>query len=424
MNSRRRITALLGVALAGVAATAAGSVGGSAAAELRAAPGTARAPATVVRIWTDRDRKAAVTRVATTWATRRGLTVEVVEKEFGDIRDDLKTVKSENAPDVITAAHDWTGELAASGLVVALNPRRSALRPVPQYALQAFSYGKAGAKLYGMPVALENVGLVVNTRLARVPRTFADLEQQALRFQRRGGGRVGLAVQQGSGGDAYHMYPFFSGLCGYIFGRTRGGALNPKDVGVANRRFLANASLIDRWNRMGLINAKIDGDKARELFVGNKAAFWVTGPWNIDTIAKANIRFTVVQVPAIRCQSVPFLGVQGFMVTKFASGHGVGSAAKDLVGSYMSSSGAQSSLAAANGRYPANVTAGARVRNRALAQFGRAGRGGVPMPNIPEMSAVWTDLGNAWVRSTKGRGATKARAAFRVAARNIRNKIG
>ena len=46
------------------------------------------------------------------------------------------------------------------------------------------------------------------------------------------------------------------------------------------------------------------------------------------------------------------------------------------------------------------------------------------MPNIPQMSSVWTDLAGAWVKSTKGAGATKARTSFSVAARNIANKIG
>ena len=31
------------------------------------------------------------------------------------------------------------------------------------------------------------------------------------------------------------------------------------------------------------------------------------------------------------------------------------------------------------------------------------------MPNIPQMARVWSDLGGAWVKSTKGAGATKAR---------------
>ena len=47
------------------------------------------------------------------------------------------------------------------------------------------------------------------------------------------------------------------------------------------------------------------------------------------------------------------------------------------------------------------------------------------MPNIPQMAAVWSDLGAAWVKSTKGSGATPAPgSSFATAARNIANKIG
>ena len=67
--------------------------------------------------------------------------------------------------------------------------------------------------------------------------------------------------------------------------------------------------------------------------------------------------------------------------------------------------------------------AGKRGHRPGSASLGQAGAGGVPMPNIPQMASVWTDLGDAWVKSTKGAGATKARAAF-TARRNIRNKIG
>jgi maltose-binding protein MalE len=64
------------------------------------------------------------------------------------------------------------------------------------------------------------------------------------------------------------------------------------------------------------------------------------------------------------------------------------------------------------------------VRDSVLLQFARAGNGAVPIPNIPQMDAVWTELGGAWVKATKGSGATRARVAFSTAARNIRNKIG
>jgi arabinogalactan oligomer/maltooligosaccharide transport system substrate-binding protein len=413
MKSRTRIIALF----AGLAAMLA-AVAGSASATPAKETGLAATP--TLRIWTDQDRKAAVDRVASAWGRSRGVNVDVVVKQFGDIRDQLKTVQAENAPDAIVGAHDWTGELAANGSVVQIFPRAAVRRQVPGYAMRAFSYG---GRQFGMPVALENVGLFVNTRIVKVPKTWNELERRALAFQRRGGGRLGLAIQQGAGGDAYHMYPLFSGLCGYVFSATRTGALNPRSLGVANPRFLRNSTLIDKWNRERLINSKVDGATAQAAFTSGKAAYWITGPWNIDAVRKAGIRFQIIQVPRIKCRSVPFLGVQGFLVTRFAAGHGVLSAARDLVASYMAGSGPQFDLASANNRYPANTAAGRRVRDSALAQIGRASAGGVPMPNIPQMASVWGDLGAAWVKSTKGAGATRARIAFTQASRAIAAKI-
>ncbi|MFM8418165.1 MAG: maltose ABC transporter substrate-binding protein, partial [Actinomycetota bacterium] len=68
--------------------------------------------------------------------------------------------------------------------------------------------------------------------------------------------------------------------------------------------------------------------------------------------------------------------------------------------------------------------AAAKIDDRLLKQFAAAGKGGVPMPNIPEMSSVWGDLGTAWTNVFKGADATPAKAAFRTAGKNIKAKIG
>ena len=376
-----------------------------------------------LRIWTDKDRRADIERIATAWGSRRGVTVEVVEKNFGDIRDQLKTVAPATAPDVIIGAHDWTGQLAADGLVLPLSPKKATLRQFPKYALDAFSYGTAVKRLYGSPVALENVGLVVNTRLATVPKTWASLQKQALAFKKKNADNLAIAVPQAPAGDAYHMYPFFSGLGGFVFARNKAGNLNPRVIGVANPVFLKNAPMIDAWDRLGLINSKVNYDTAKNAFLKGQAAFWVTGPWEADTLRSSGLRIRIVQVPKIKFRSVPFLGVQGFMVTRFANTHGVATLAKDLVASYIMLPASQRALAAANGRFPANTVAGKQVNDAVLAQFGRAGAGGVPMPNIPQMSSVWEELGGAWLKATNGT-STAARPTFATAARNIRNKIG
>jgi maltose-binding protein MalE len=408
-NSHRRMWSILGVLAAGLTAL------------VVALPAIASHKDTTLVIWTDQDRQAAMTKLANDWASTRGVSVKVVVKDFGSIRDNLGTVNATDAPDVFNAAHDWTGQLAANGLVEPLYLSAATLKQFPSYTLNAFSYGTAVKKLYGVPVAVENIGLVVNTKLVKVPTTFAQLESEALAYKKKVHQTFGIAVQQGANGDAYHMYPFFSGLGGFIFGINHAGNLDPSDIGVANPTFLKNAGLIDKWNKEGLINAKLDYTGALNAFLKKQAAFWLTGPWNTDTLKKSGLSFKIIQVPAIVKPSVPFLGVQGVMVSKYASAHGVDAAAKDFV-NYLATPGAQTQLAAANGRPPANKLA--KSNDPVLAQFSAASKGGVPMPNIPQMSSVWADLGQAWVRSTKGAGSMSAAKSFKGAARSIAAKIG
>jgi arabinogalactan oligomer/maltooligosaccharide transport system substrate-binding protein len=111
------------------------------------------------------------------------------------------------------------------------------------------------------------------------------------------------------------------------------------------------------------------------------------------------------------------------MLTKYAKTHGVDAAARSLVSEFMASEKAQYQMSALNDRYPANKAAAARVSNGQLRAFGAAGVGGVPIPNIPQMNAVWTPLGAAWVASTKGAGATPAAKAFAQAQAAVKKAV-
>src|SRR3954453_17894387 len=250
-------------------------------------------------IWTDQDRQAAITQLANQWAAGKGITVKVVVKDTGSIRDNLGTVSATDAPDVLTAAHDWTGQLPANGLVEPLFPSASVRAQFPGYTLNAFSYGPAVKKLYGMPVAVENIGLVVNKSLVKVPKTFAQLESEALAYKKKAHQSFGIAVQQGSGGDGYHMYPFFSGLGGYVFGVNSAGNLDPSNIGVASKNFLKNAKLVDKWNKEGLLNSKTDYSTCDSAFTKKQTPYWLTGSWAVSDIEKAGVQFKVIQVPKL-----------------------------------------------------------------------------------------------------------------------------
>jgi arabinogalactan oligomer/maltooligosaccharide transport system substrate-binding protein len=399
MNSRTRLIALLVVVVAGMFAAFAGSVH------------AAKKAGATLTIWVDQNRKDAVTQLANQWSAKNpGVTVNIVVQDFGSIRDKLGTVDTATAPDVILAAHDWTGQLAANGLVEPIYLSTAQKKQFPAYTLNAFSYGVAIKHLYGVPTQIENIGLVVNTKEAKVPTTFSQLESEALAWKKAHHTKVGIAVQQGSGGD--------------VFGTNSAGNLDPSNIGVAGTAFIKNASIIDRWNKEGLINSSLDFSTALNLFITKKVPFYVTGPWNTQTLEQSKIPFKIIQMPKIVHAAVPFLGVQGAMVAKYATTHGVDALAQDFVANYISTPAAQLALALANGRYPANTVAGKQVHDPVLAEFGKAGVGGVPMPNIPQMNYVWSYLGQAWVNATKGSGATPAAKAFKAASHSIAEKIG
>ena len=420
MKTRRRIAlALLVVATAALAAALAGSVHAS------------TKSGTQIVIWSDQNRGPAFQKIGSQYAASHpGVTVKVVQKQFGvsgagNIGGDLATVDTANAPDVIVAAHDWTGQLSSNGLVVPLHLSAAVKKQFPAYTLNAFSYGTAIKNLYAVPTQIENTGLIVNTKLVKVPTTFTQLVREALAFKKKHHTKVGIAVPDGPpNGDPYHMYSFFSGLGGYVFGKNKAGNLDPSNIGIANKFFLKHAGMIDQWNKERLVSSSVDYNTAKNLFETGKVPFWITGPWESQSLAASKIHFKIIHFPKIVKPAVPFLGVQGVMITKFAAPHGVKAIASDFVENYLTKPGQQLALANAEGRYPASIPAGKKVHDPVLAAFGRAGKGGVPMPNIPQMNSVWQYLGQAWVVSTKGSGATKAAKAFKNAAHQIAQKIG
>lgn len=424
MKSRKRIIlALLTVAAIGVTALA-GTVSAA-----------TKSSSTLV-IWTDSYRVAAFKTIGAQYhKAHPSVTIKVVQKTFGvsgagSIGGDLATTSAANAPDVITSASDWVGQLSANGLIVPLHLTTKQKALFPKYTLDGCSYGTSIKNLYCVPTQVENIGLVVNTKLAPVPTSWAMLESKAMAFKKAHHTAVGIAVPDGQpNGDAYHMYPFLSGLGGYIFHRNAAGLLQKCNVGVASPTLLANAAKINKWNSEGLIRSSVDYGTAKDLFLKGKVPYWITGPWESSSLKDKSLNaafghFKIVQVPKIVKSAVPFLGLQGVSISKYAGTHGVGAIAADFVGNYLTSTSAQLALSKAQGRAPASIPAGKLVHDPVLAQFGKASAGGVPMPNIPEMNSVWQYLGQAWVNATKGSGATPAKQAFSNAQQQIKNAIG
>lgn len=376
-----------------------------------AAPAAQAAKPTLV-VWVDKDRAPAVTALAKRFPDAN---VRAVIRDFGKIRDDLKTVAVKDAPDVIFGAHDWVGELTSNGSIVRLSIPASVRAQFDANTLGAFSYNGI---TYGMPIQVENIAWIQNVSLmgSQCP---ATLDAAIARFNTLSGLDTPILI----GPDAYHYYPFFSGLGGYVFGTKANGSLDADNVGLDNRTFLRNATRIDEWQKSGLL-ANYAGSYDSAQYKNGKAAVWVTGPWNADTIkgiTSFQSKFCAFPTIVQGIRSVPLAGVQGAMVTKFAKDHGVDAQAKRFVINFLSSKPSQEAISKANLRAPANRTA--RNNDPFVAGFAVASRGAVPMPNIPEMSSVWDAWSGAWSKSLRKTDPVAARTAFAQGAATVRDLI-
>jgi arabinogalactan oligomer/maltooligosaccharide transport system substrate-binding protein len=403
-----RVVARTVVAVVTGAALAAGALVGASSSQA--------APARIV-IWADAIHAPVLAKLLA--KGYNGTPVKIVTKDLAQIRDQVGKVSEASAPDVIWGDQSWSGDLGMAGTIVPVVLSKTRKKQFAANVLGGYSWNGHG---YGLPVQVSNVAMISNAKLVpKQPTSFAQLSKMVAKMQAKGKGKRGFAVGQGSSSDGYAMYPLFSGLGGYFFGKDDTGSPNPSDIGLSSPTFLKNSGQINDWNAAGLINSAMGPDEARQAFVTGKAPFWIAGPGDMETLKALKFTYRITPVPTVvsGIKAVPLLRVQGFSVTKYAKIHGVGGKAKKLVTRFLAAAGRQLALAGAAGLNPANELAAKQVAEKRLVAMGAAGVGGVPVPNILQMAAVWPEYGAAWVTSTSGPDAPKAKKTFADASGNI-----
>ena len=380
-------------------------------------PTAAHAESSLV-LWAGSEKASTYQAWATDYAKRTGVNVKIVAKN--DLQGDLKTVQDADAPDIIVEAHDNIGKFLADNKIASVT-----LTNANEFDKNTISALTLGTKLYGVPMAVENIALVQNTKLVpKAPSTFAELESMALALKKKNASNknfVPLAIQQGTSGDAYHAFPLLTGLGGYVFGGTP-GKWNKYDIGLDSAKFLKNVSLVDKWYSEGLLKASVTSDIAKAAFTSGNAPFWVTGPWYLDDIRKSGISIRITAVPTIvnGSKPVPYSGVQAAMLTTFAAKHNSELVARAALQD-LATAKSQLITAAIALRSPANTLAQKQFSDKDIAAWGVAGAGSIPMPAIPENNVMWGAVGGAWAKALSGQ--AKAAAAFKGAAQSMRDQI-
>ena len=397
------------VALAGVTALALSACGGSStpsattpSAAKSTAPATAAAPATTgapVRdaavdlvIWCDQDRKPIIDKYAAQFGAAQGIKVAV--QVSTDVRKDFKdATNAGKGPDVIVGAHDWLGELVQNQAVKPVNLSADLQAKFPAEAMAA---AKFNGQVYGVPYAVENIGIVRNTALAPdAPKTFEEMVTKGQQLVKDGKATNAVLLTVGKTGDAYHSYPFLRAFGGGVFAQKPNGDYDPAKVIVGSAESILGGDQLYALGKSGVLSTNVDGGIVDQVFDAGKAPYAMTGPWAIDKAKKAGIKYAISPLPTIGGkQMTPFLGVQMFYVSAKAKNDAF---AQEFVTKYVTQKDLQIDMYNIGKRPPALTEAYQQVSatDPDIKAWFEAGKGALPMPNIPAMNSVWGPLGQA-----------------------------
>ncbi len=363
-------------------------------------------------VWVDESREAAVTAAAEDFEAETGTTVELVQKNFEDIRTDfLAQVPTGEGPDITVGAHDWLGELTSNGVVAPIELGDTA-GDFEEVAVAAFTQD---GQVYGLPYAIENIALIRNTALAdEAPATFDEMVAAG----KDAGTKYPFLIQTSAKGDPYMYYPFQSSFGAPVFEQNDDGSYRP-ELALGGENGEAFAAWLAEQGDAGTLSTDITYDIAVEAFKKGKSPFIVGGPWMLEQFADLDL--AIDPVPAAGDQPAqPFVGVQGFYVSAQSQNALL---ANDFLVNYLSTQEAQVALFEAGGRPPALTAAADAVSDDpVVAGFREVGAEAVPMPSIPEMGSVWAFWGVTEANIVSGQ--AKPAAAWQKMVADIEGALG
>lgn len=305
-----------------------------------------------------------------------------------DLTSQFKTAAmSGKGPDILCWAHDVVGELASSGLIepILLDPAISSqILPV---ALKAYTFQN---KLYGYPYDLESVAMIYNKDLLKeLPTSLEELIGKDLEFKQK---KKNIFLYDFT--NFFFSFPILSAAGGYIFKDT-GAGLNVKDVGLSNAGAVQGAKFIKELAAKGIIPSSTERSIAFDKMTKGLLAATIDGPWAINDLKKAKINYAVAPIPTLAGQTPkPFVGTHGFMIRRSSKRKDL---AKELVEGYFMTKSGIHTIYLADPRGPSrkDVIAELGNQNKDLQAFMQSAKNGIPMPNVPEMGAVWGAAGSA-----------------------------
>ena len=323
-------------------------------------------------------------KIAQEWGKENGKKVKVI-KDNSPFQSFLQAANSSKGPDLVFGlTHNNMGTFQQAGLLSEV-PKDFANKEdyVNNTVWDAVSYD---GKAYGVPISMETYALFYNKdKVKEVPKTMEDLVKQAKAY--------GPSGFQFSINEFYYGAAFVQSYGGYVFGGNN-GTTNVDDIGLANDGAIkAYSYLQDLVQKDKLMPADITSDIANSSFKSGDAIFYIGGPWDISGFKDAGVNFGVVKLPKINgVDAKSFMGVQaGFVSSKSPIQDDAWSLMK-----YLANNTGERLYDVGN-RIPVRKVElnKDQIKNNEFTQgFIAQTTSAVPIPNVPEIEAIWKPMEN------------------------------
>lgn len=336
--------------------------------------------------------------------------VEAVALPFDGFSSKLEAaIPRGNGPDLFVASHEAVGDWSRMGLI---EPVETLL---PPGALGQFLDGtveplRAGAHLWGVPLAFKSLALFYRTDLVdKPPATTDELVAMAKTVKATAPpGHYALAYEAGS--FFYHA-AWLHGFGGEILDANRRPALDSPGA-IASVAFVKSLADAD------LLPAESTSVVATQLFNDGRAGMTINGPWFLGEIAPG-VPYAVAPLPIVSAtgkRAAPLVTIEGVLLA--ARAHQPRAAMQFAL--WLAGPEA-ARIRAVEGRQTVAARAAwndpAVAADPILAAFRAQLAATVPMSNAPEMRQVWEPAQQALRKVL--RGAVEPRAAMVDAERKI-----
>ena len=348
--------------------------------------------AATLTIWADDTRFTQVETISQDFTAKTGVKVDVVQKSESDMDQEFTTqVPTGNGPDLIVMAHDKLGALVSNGVVapVDLGEAKSQFADV---AVKGVTYN---GQTYGVPYAIESVALVRNNALTKdEPKTYDDM----IASGKTTGVEYPFIIQMGDKGDPYHFYGFQTSFGAPVFNTNADGEYT-SELAMGGSGGTDFANWLKAQGDAGVLSPSITADIAKQAFLDGKAAYTVTGPWNVAAFREAGMDVSVLSIPSAGSQAAqPFVGVQMF----YQSAKSANPVAAKQFFNYLATPEAQTQMQKLGGRASAMPSVAEASDDQDIKDFSKVAESGALAPAIPAMGSVWNFWGQTEANIVSG----------------------